>query len=230
MTRICNFPISKTRRCKQPMADGRPNCGRHSTDLSADQLGQNPTVCKKGGELHVWAGEPDGLYCLVHGDPAYRALCQVAGETLPCCLKDDIEWKDEYGNLHRDDGPAMIHADGAQYWYQHGKLHRDGGPAIIWSGGMQSWWQYDELHREDGPAVIWRDGEQEWYQHDRRHREDGPAVITPGGMQSWWQDGKMHRDDGPAVIEVDGTQHWYWHGEKVTEREHAELRAQSQGV
>ena len=167
MTRTCNFPISETRRCRQPIADDRPNCGRHSTNLSADQFGQNPTAYRKGGELHVWAGEPDDVYCLIHSDPAYQVLYQLSGETPPCCLKDIARHMDEHGRLHRDDGPAQIWPDGSQYWYQHGNLHRD-----------------------DGPAWIWPHGKQQWYQHGMRHREDGPAVIEPNGTQQWFWYGK----------------------------------------
>ncbi len=225
MTRTCNFPTSKTKRCKQPMADGKPNCGRHRANVSADQLGKNPTVYQKAGELHVWAGDPDGLYCLIHGDPAYQALCQLTGEKIPYCLNKMIKYRDEDGELHRDDGPAIIYADGTQEWYQHGRKHREGGPSVIWPSGTQMWHQHGELYREDGPAVIWAGGTQVWVQHGR-----GPAAILLDGAQSWWQDGELHRRDGPAMIKPDGTQHWFWHGKQVTEQEHARLREQSQSV
>ena len=35
------------------------------------------------------------------------------------------------GQLLREDGPAMIWADGSQAWYRHGKCHREDGPAHI---------------------------------------------------------------------------------------------------
>ena len=208
MTRICDFPISKNKRCKHPVADGKPNCGRHRINLSAEQLGQNPTVYKKNGELHVWAGEPDDVYCLIHSDPAYQVLYQVAGETPPCCLEQTIRWRDEDGRLHRDNGPAMIWPDGAQYWYQHGKCHRDDGPAVIKPDGKY-WYKHSKLHRDDGPARIWPDGRKHWYQHGRLHRDDGPAVIKADGTQGWYQHDKLHRDDGPAWIWPDGRQLWY---------------------
>ncbi len=230
MAKICNFPISKKKRCKQPIADDKPNCGRHKTGLSVQRLGQNPTIYKKDGELHVWAGEPDDVYCLIHSDPVYQALYRVAGETQPCCLMKRIKWKDERGELHRDDGPAIIHADGTQRWFQHGERHRDGGPAWIWPDGAQHWYQHHMLHRDDGPALIWPDGRQEWYQHDHLHRDDGPAAIKPDGTQKWYQHGKLHRSDGPSIIRPDGTRVWYWYGKEVTEQEHARLREQSQGA
>ncbi len=207
MTRICNFPISQTKRCTQPISDNKPNCGRHITNLSADQLGQKPTIYEKDDELHVWAGKPDDVYCLIHNDPAYRTLCQLAGETPPCCLKKTIRRKDEHGKLHREDGPAVIEPDGTQEWYRHGKLHREDGPAVVGADGYQCWYWRGECHRDDGPAVIDPDDTQEWYRRSRRHREDGPAVV-----------------------EADGTREWYWEGRPVTEEEHARLRKQSGGV
>ncbi len=232
MTNICNFPISRNRRCKQPITDDKPNCGRHSTELSADQLGKQPTIYKKGDELHVWAGEPDGVYCLIHDNPAYQVLYQLAGEKAPCCLRESAVWTDEnkkwhredgpaiirtdgtqewywHNELHREDGPAIIRTDGTQEWYWHGKWHRDGGPAIIKADGTQIWCQHGEVHREDGPAVIEADGTQEWWQHDELHREGGPAEVKPDGTQIWRRHDEIHRDDGPAWIEPDGTQLWF---------------------
>jgi len=46
-----------------------------------------------------------------------------------------------------------------------GKLHRDDGPAIIRADGSEEWYQHDKLHRDDGPAIIRADGSGEWYQH-----------------------------------------------------------------
>ncbi len=230
MTGICNFPIDQNKRCTQPIADGRPNCGRHKVSLSAEQLEEDLTVYKKGGQLHIWAGEPDDVYCMIHSDPAYQALYQVAGETPPCCLKEMVEYRDEDGQWHRDDGPAVIESNGSQWWFRHGQLHRDDGPAMIHSVGRLEWCQYGECHRDGGPARIYVDGTREWYQHGKLHRDDGPAVIYADGVKEWYQHGDLHRDDGPARIWPDGSQQWYWHDEEVTEEEHAKLREQSEGV
>ena len=42
--------------------------------------------------------------------------------------------------LHRDGGPAIEHACGANGWYQNGLRHRTDGPAIIWANGKMEWW------------------------------------------------------------------------------------------
>jgi hypothetical protein len=46
-------------------------------------------------------------------------------------------------------------------------MHRDGDrPAIIWADGTQWWLQNDEVHRDgDQPAYIGADGTQRWYQY-----------------------------------------------------------------
>lgn len=56
------------------------------------------------------------------------------------------------GLLHREDGPALILADGTKYWYNEGKLHRLDGPAIE-SDIFREWFQYGYLHRIGGPAI-----------------------------------------------------------------------------
>lgn len=42
-----------------------------------------------------------------------------------------LEWRDEQGRLHRDDGPAVIHANGSVTYYRDGVRHRDGAPACV---------------------------------------------------------------------------------------------------
>lgn len=94
------------------------------------------------------------------------------------------------GRYHREDGPALICADGRQYWYKNDKKHRDDGPAIIYSNGTQTWWKNGKLHRDYGPAVEWSDGTQMWWINGKKHRDDGPAVKWIDGIHEWWINGK----------------------------------------
>ena len=87
--------------------------------------------------------------------------------------------------LHRDEGPAVVFASGAQEWYQNGDLHCTTGPAIIWANGVE-WWQNGQRHRDNGPAVVWHDGYKEWWVNDRLHRIDGPALTRDDGTPEWW--------------------------------------------
>ena len=73
-----------------------------------------------------------------------------------------------------------------RYYNALGQLHRDEGPAIIWDDGDLEWWQNGLRHREDGPAVEWHAGHKEWWVNDRLHRIDGPALTWEDGTPEWW--------------------------------------------
>ena len=49
-------------------------------------------------------------------------------------------WRDNQGQRHRIDGPAIEHADGAKFWYQNGQHHRLNGPATEEADGTKEWW------------------------------------------------------------------------------------------
>jgi hypothetical protein len=104
--------------------------------------------------------------------------------------------------------------------YKGRNIHREDGPAVIMANGSQFWHQNHQLHRTDGPAVTFADGGQEWYQDGRRHRLDGPAVIRVDGTQKWWLNGQIHRLDGPAVIWANGGQDWWLYGVEYEEDTH----------
>ena len=76
-----------------------------------------------------------------------------------------IEWLDEDGMLHNEDGPAIVFDDGIRMWYRHGKLHREDGPAIEGLRGMEEWWLDDKRHRDDGPAITWNPDDKEWWKN-----------------------------------------------------------------
>src|ERR1039458_1402855 len=96
------------------------------------------------------------------------------------------EWRDGNYQLHREDGPAIEHANGDWEWCKNGKLHRVGGPAYD-CFGCQRWFINGVLHRDDGPAQEYADGPKEWYINGKKHRDDGPAVEHVDGGQMWYQ-------------------------------------------
>lgn len=71
-------------------------------------------------------------------------------------------------------------------WFVHGELHREDGPAIIKYNGTQEWWVNGITHRTDGPAIVYSNGDQEWHKEGKLHRINGPAVIyaRPGSDES----------------------------------------------
>ena len=74
-------------------------------------------------------------------------------------------WFNSDGILHREDGPAIEHADGNQYWLVNGILHRDEfeGPAAIHANFRKEWFLRGILHRTSGPAVEYDNGDAEWW-------------------------------------------------------------------
>ncbi len=59
--------------------------------------------------------------------------------TMTITLKGDKERR-LFGLLHREDGPAVEHADGSKEWWVSGQQHREDGPAIERAGGSKEWW------------------------------------------------------------------------------------------
>ena len=108
--------------------------------------------------------------------------------------------------------------DGTKCHYLNDQLHREDGPAKIWADGDQEWWVNGQRHREDGPAIVRANGSQEWWVNGDLHREDGPAEIYANGSQCWYFNGQRHREDGPARIWADGSQFWYINDVEVTKQ------------
>jgi antitoxin component YwqK of YwqJK toxin-antitoxin module len=105
-------------------------------------------------------------------------------------------WRNERGEYHREDGPAIERVSGSKHWYLNG-----------------------QLHRKDGPACEWADGDKEWYLNGKLHREDGPAIEYSNGAKEWYLNGQRHREDGPACEWTDGCKEWYLNGSKLSEEE-----------
>ena len=74
--------------------------------------------------------------------------------------RGDVEYRNEQGQLHREDGPAVVFNGGSVAYWRNGKLHREGAPAIV-TGSSEAWYHNGKRHREDGPAYIERDREGE---------------------------------------------------------------------
>ena len=53
-----------------------------------------------------------------------------------------------------------------EYRNDKGKLHREDGPAVEWNNGSKIWYLNGQLHREDGPALEYDDGSEDWFLND----------------------------------------------------------------
>lgn len=74
--------------------------------------------------------------------------------------------------------------------YHLGQLHYENGPAVIDKSGTQRYYINGKRHRIGGPAIIYANGTEVWYENNKRHREDGPAVYRPHGSSEFWMRGK----------------------------------------
>jgi hypothetical protein len=81
------------------------------------------------------------------------------------------------GKLHSEESPAVIYPNDNRYcWFKNGELHRIGGPAIVHLDGTQEYYQYNKRHRNDGPAVVNPDGTGRWYFDDMLCTVGGPEL------------------------------------------------------
>ena len=46
---------------------------------------------------------------------------------------------DEFGEMHREDGPAIERANGDKMWFLNGEVHREDGPAFDYANGAKEW-------------------------------------------------------------------------------------------
>jgi len=60
---------------------------------------------------------------------------------------------------------------GNKIWMLNGKRHREDGPAVEHANGYKAWYLHDNLHREDGPAVEYADGHKGWYLHSKWYED-----------------------------------------------------------
>jgi hypothetical protein len=139
-------------------------------------------------------------------------------EEWPKCEIDQFGskmWKNEKGQLHRLNGPAVENINGHKAWYKNGLKHREDGPACEYANGSKEWYKNGLKHREDGPAgeyvnrrnEYWLNAnkveEKEWYINGLKHREDGPAIEYASGTKEYWLNNiKVEKKDLPINKDI----------------------------
>jgi antitoxin component YwqK of YwqJK toxin-antitoxin module len=176
-----------------------------------DLTWEPPTAIEKvkGKTYHIWLNSEGQA----HRDPDIGPALIV----YDADGKEELRSYQEYGTVHRVNGPAEIKAGGlSHHWLQRGQKHNDSGPALQrWdeNGTLleEKYYNLNATHREGAPA--WRkwhpDGrlaEERWLVQGKPHRDgDEPA------FQSWHnngqphvtihqKDGKHHRVGAPALV------------------------------
>ncbi len=74
-----------------------------------------------------------------------------------------ITYRNDSGELHNPDGPAIVYSDGEKWYCINGQLHNTNGPAIIWADCGLAHYIHGDLHNPDGPAVIGKNGYKAYY-------------------------------------------------------------------
>ncbi len=83
-----------------------------------------------------------------------------------------VEYRDENGVLHREDGPAVIYNSGEENWYKKGRIHRENGlPAII-KKEYKLYIVNGKKHNEYGPGYENIDGTIWWYLNDTLYMDE----------------------------------------------------------
>ncbi len=76
--------------------------------------------------------------------------------------------------------PKEVLKDGTvQYYNENGWLHREDGPAIEWAKGAKEWYRDGRCHREDGPAVEYPDGRREYWISGKQLTEAEFRTLRP---------------------------------------------------
>jgi hypothetical protein len=71
--------------------------------------------------------------------------------------------------MDKDMQPKMsIDQVGDTVWLLNDQYHREDGPAIEHADGGTVWLLNDQYHREDGPAIEFAEGDARWYLHGKR--------------------------------------------------------------
>ena len=91
--------------------------------------------------------------------------------------EDRTEWKNDQGQLHRLDSPAIEGFNGYKAWYVNGQLHRLDGPARELSSGTKAWYVNGQRHRLDGPAVEYFNGNKEYYLEGKEMTRDEYIMV-----------------------------------------------------
>jgi len=51
-----------------------------------------------------------------------------------------IYYYNDLNQFHREDGPAIEHADGDKHWFRNDQIHREDGPACEYADGKKEYW------------------------------------------------------------------------------------------
>jgi len=109
----------------------------------------------------------------------------------------DGPWKDYVERCVHEGahvGNEYVYGECIEWLNDNGVYHREDGPSIEYQNGYKVWWVNGHLHRLDGPAKVLVDGSKDWWVNGQLHRLDGPAIERTNGTVQFWKEGVMYMD------------------------------------
>ncbi len=74
------------------------------------------------------------------------------------------------------------------YKNERGEFHHEDGPAVIYTNGYQAWFINGKLHCEDEPAVIYPDGSKVYYLHGYHYYYEEWLELIPNPIRYKWRE------------------------------------------
>ena len=93
------------------------------------------------------------------------------------------------GNNEMKNG-IVVDKYGTKFHYKDDELHKEDGPAVIYANGIVEYRIEGKRHREEGPAVVHLDAKEEYWIDGKKHRENAPAVIRADCVLEYWINGE----------------------------------------
>jgi len=106
-----------------------------NTKMAARTHRKGFTPLPRDGWSKTWGTWEDYIEWCAHRGARVKTQCNGFNEY--------IEWRNDNGQIHREDGPAVECSDGYKSWYNNGHLHRLDGPAIEGPDGTRKFYKDD---------------------------------------------------------------------------------------
>ena len=88
-----------------------------------------------------------------------------------------VTYRNASGQLHNENGPAVVYHNGDKSYYINGKRHNPDGPAVVGTDGYKLYLINGKLHNPNGPAVIGKDDYKEHWINGK--------YLTGAGFKTW---------------------------------------------
>jgi hypothetical protein len=117
-------------------------------------------------------------------------------ETLTVETDEDstVTYRNADGELHNENGPAIVCANGEKWYFINGKRHNPNGPAVVFPNGYKAYYINGERHNPNGHAIVHADGSKEHYINGERHNPNGPAIVYANGHKAYYINGERQTE------------------------------------